>query len=752
MLRLPTTKIDLGPRDLAWHIDRYRQRKAQYEEIRHASESVRSAHQAGQLQSSRVPFRCLPHHQAYVPQATGVVVVDDALVSSEPVPRDSRAFWNGVLAIAGTSMQNSEPLPHERYSDVEATSSSESHHTSIPSDPSSGLDELEVLQQERGRGRNAHDLRDVVEAATRFAELRSQFSADSSQSSENGKEEVTNSFIDLEAGRGATPIRRRAFFNFRRAEHDGGIDEDISNLSRSFSSQLDFGGSNESMRNYDEREEEDLAIARAVPISRSVPRPVLQHTTSRQRGQGSQMEDEEAELAETIASLHELIDGAASPAPRLPAHVEHMRSRSGTIARSPLYLSQAVTSSSPEKPSSISPYHTNLQPGSMTSLLSLPPRRPKQYKPTSKSSISSKASHDSNDTRVPEGKARRSNHTPHPEWETINDLQNTIFNSDGHPTISPSPPSRSHGSSAHSFTSSPPWAPHLSATTIQRSEPPRLPPPSTSLTSANSPSLPPLPPPFSSTRRLVSFNLALPSSSPVHPSPPQTHPPSTSTPHLRNPFHAPSPPSHHPTLPSAPSRSATHLPLPRHYTPSPSPPPPTTPHRSMRIYNDALPALAQPQTPLGLPRHGVYASLGAYTAPVRGNRVYEAREHGNPGHEGRREHGDRVYAAQAHGDSRHGDTGQGDRGHGARAVAAYRVSPWHTTPTRASWLRGGRARGLELDEQENVGVHVEAERRLRVRAEERERREREGVWWGGRRGEDEQEGEGEGGEGGEGGG
>jgi hypothetical protein len=32
MLRLPATKIDLGSRDLVWHIDRYQQRKIRYEQ------------------------------------------------------------------------------------------------------------------------------------------------------------------------------------------------------------------------------------------------------------------------------------------------------------------------------------------------------------------------------------------------------------------------------------------------------------------------------------------------------------------------------------------------------------------------------------------------------------------------------------------------------------------------------------------------------------------------------------------------
>ncbi|KAI9811751.1 MAG: hypothetical protein M1827_005296 [Pycnora praestabilis] len=61
--------------------------------------------------------------------------------------------------------------------------------------------------------------------------------------------------------------------------------------------------------------------------------------------------------------------------------------------------------------------------------------------------------------------------------------------------------------------------------------------------------------------------------------------------------------------PSTPNKRA-----PRHFTPSPSPPPPFTPHRSVRVYNDTLPAWSQPQTPANLRRH---ARDAAFTAPAR---------------------------------------------------------------------------------------------------------------------------------------
>ena len=75
-----------------------------------------------------------------------------------------------------------------------------------------------------------------------------------------------------------------------------------------------------------------------------------------------------------------------------------------------------------------------------------------------------------------------------------------------------------------------------------------------------------------------------------------------------------------------------------------------SPRRSLVVYNDALPAERQPQTPAGLPRHGVPImplESGAVpaTAPVGGRRVEGRRAEESPtraGEGGRRRHGGRA--------------------------------------------------------------------------------------------------------------
>ncbi|KAI4156132.1 MAG: hypothetical protein LQ340_000503 [Diploschistes diacapsis] len=125
------------------------------------------------------------------------------------------------------------------------------------------------------------------------------------------------------------------------------------------------------------------------------------------------------------------------------------------------------------------------------------------------------------------------------------------------------------------------------------------------------PSEPRLPGPFSATPRNVSWNYSLPNSPPV-----QRY--SGSSTRFRSSY----------GLGSSPARSRNEIAQPGDSSPGPSMPqssssPPTAqapriPAQSdFRIYDDALPAESQPQTPLGLPRRGLAPMHRAemYTAP-----------------------------------------------------------------------------------------------------------------------------------------
>lgn len=120
-----------------------------------------------------------------------------------------------------------------------------------------------------------------------------------------------------------------------------------------------------------------------------------------------------------------------------------------------------------------------------------------------------------------------------------------------------------------------------------------------------------LPPPFSASTRMVSFDASLLSSS----SPASQYYSAPSTPLDR---HQTS--DNHLSPARRPRPHRTHMPhqpsSPRRYVSSLSPPTATTPHRRIRVYDDRLPPYSQPQTPAHFERHR-RVDAAAFTAPAR---------------------------------------------------------------------------------------------------------------------------------------
>lgn len=256
--------------------------------------------------------------------------------------------------------------------------------------------------------------------------------------------------------------------------------------------------------------------------------------------------------------MGEPADESTPPQLPQPRPVELFRRRSGTLPRSPLWISRTEISSSPEKRPRPPTDSSEMSTAEISGFLSQPPRRRKKYRPRTEtySYVESEDSMAASDFQS----------------STYNVLDGSVAD---YPQSSPPETFDGPGSSPpiyrnESTAPSPTHQPTPSFDSTRRLSPlatpfgatPRRPvpyPPSTS-----NPFSPPLPPPFSATPRTVSFNLALPSSS--------------------------TRPSHHPSSPPI-------------LTFRTSPSPPHTP--TMAIYNDALPPATQPQTPVGLPRNGL---------------------------------------------------------------------------------------------------------------------------------------------------
>ncbi len=260
-----------------------------------------------------------------------------------------------------------------------------------------------------------------------------------------------------------------------------------------------------------------------------------------------------------------------------------------TLPRSSLYISQAVASSSPDKRSANhNPTGASIE--DEIPVLARPPRRQKGYKPRS---------------------ATYSWEESETERELVNayDLQNS--RGEGSSTIATS------GTMTPSPSAMGQQQDHQSITQQYTSQHPS--------TQYSSPSLPA---PYTTTPRSASFQTS------VHSSPAYEHSPfqpsSSSFEDLTSQLESSQNLSslHHAiaqlTPPSASSPPLTNpTTRPSHYTPSPSPPPPHTPHRSIRIYDDSLPASIQPQTPAHL-RARPFPNA-AFTAPAGAGRRVEVR-------------------------------------------------------------------------------------------------------------------------------
>ena len=313
--------------------------------------------------------------------------------------------------------------------------------------------------------------------------------------------------------------------------------------------------------------------------------------------------------------------GGSSPASLIDRSPPGQRfSRSTSVVRSSLFISHAAASSSPEKGSNERGRRESGMGEEATSWLTLPPRRPikqsttgssppctSRYKQTSATyRLFPSQANDSKSLEkgTAQPSTRLSDLSPSSFQEVIEnprEIENLIRR--GLPTSEPSTPSN-----------------HVLDDYNRRGRRPSI----------ISPDLPTLPPPFSARPRNVSDASSVPSSSSLG---------STAGPSRYAFF----PDWHLPSLATRP-QAMTQLPpdvtlrkispQPGSYEPSLSPPTPKTPQRTVMVYNDALPAASQPQTPVGLPRHGVLpmSMIGSFTAPVGQASRRRGRMQGQPTH------------------------------------------------------------------------------------------------------------------------
>ncbi|KAI9771559.1 MAG: hypothetical protein M1835_006413 [Candelina submexicana] len=600
-------------------------------------------------------------------------------VLEQPLPPNSRIFWDNVVAEAGSSSttQLDEPTPFRE----DLLSSTDLEHFNFPQPPDYA-----------GLYRSDGIIYDIVGQQEGHANQTRQISNTSFGSQLDLVETYHDRSGQDEGHTGSSLSTSNSLISPRRAR--GPVGHSSLHLERHHKSPVNLDGSGESSpgrvstRALDPRSPPFIAGLGSVhpplvirPPGTGFPSRTLDpslppfvselEVTSPARAHARPLRHQYSSGVSDAASELFIPESESTSPPLAYTRSSHrgLTSRS-TLPRSSLYISQAVASSSPDK---------RLPTNELTSAsieeeiptFARPPRRQKGYKPRSTTY----------------------------SWEESETERESI-------SVHEAQNSRGEGSSVAATSG----ITHPSSPNAMRQHPEVHSPNHQSTSRHPTPhnSSPTLPPPFSTTPRSPSSQtptLSSPATYTHSPHERSSSSPEDLTEQLDSSSHNLSQLRHtiaqitQHTTSSYPT-TTTPPPAPLHYTPSPSPPPPHTPHRSMRVYDDALPASIQPLTPANL-RARPFPNA-AFTAPAGAGRRVEIR---TPRRAGRRD-------------------GRRDG---------------EVSPTRGMWGRG-RRRNVWSEDQENLGeaevemLRLEEEEEMGVRGGEGGRLEwtppRGGRWWG----------------------
>jgi hypothetical protein len=570
MLRLVPTQIGLGPRDIAWHKDRHQARQSLRDEG-HAVEVIGSPVRFCPETPDSLKLT-LPYYFPQPPLSKKRVGhdeddVDNDLFSNEPVPQGSKAFWDRILANAGTPPEIQIQHVDRRPLIVENPKASRSAIRS-----SKGSIE-HVLHNNIGIT-EAHDYADDSPYPFEFpndvelaSQLRSRFCTQTTSfPSIDLDTEVLTSNILAHPSTVFTLSRchRHGLAGIEREHHGRTIPQ--------FSGSMELDGSSDRRQNH--RKFQGRPYCKAPDSHKG------SHRASDDSGERTLSNNPHSDDSLALHPPHqEPYKLAISPQLPVPRMVEAMRRRSSALQRSRLCISHAVASSSPEKQSPASPDLPTKAIAPATS-------SPKGHFPLEAHLRGGVVSESCGEFSYPA--SRRKKYTFRPKRDSP-DSHEVSLDSDS----PPGPASLiKRVKQAHSVISLALSTEFSDSTASAKGSPPPLVTPSPS--SASHRRLNPQAIPFT------------PNNSPPIPAPGRLFPSSTLSvpPPTSLPLH---PFSATPRSVSLGISLATPSPFARSY-PSPSPysqrrsTSPSSPH--LAIYNDRLPAISQPQTPDQLTRHG----------------------------------------------------------------------------------------------------------------------------------------------------
>ena len=625
MLRFTSTQIGLEVRDLNWHRDRHYERQI----LRTNGSPVRLDQKSDgrNLVQPNYPGLSLPIRPSTsqsVEQAQHPINRGSPLLSNDPIPRDSRAFWNKVLADAGTPTKAQETVfgngelvePSFKW-----LASNRSSKASIESSSDPDAEDMDCVGLQK-QGLESLNIEDKADARL---ENHCQTSSASFYSSAASRisEETVETFLPGASGPSTTKSRFASLFH-KKSKQEG---PDNSLGSPQSPGVGDYDGASDPYRHASASADDASSDESADGCAR------YEHNDRTISANWEAFVNESAEMSDVDLPLPRSNADFRPPSPMLPTPrraVATLQHQPSGLRRSLLHISQA---SSPDKGPRATSDQGGQLPGPSGLLSQAPRRRNMRYRPRSQS-YSYVASEESYHSALPQfdglaaSPATITSSSPPdnilPGLPRDTAYAGASFNTgialdDIHIPSSPpqlpnyhSGPARSQSSfavgalpgrqprevfrvtSSYALDSSPSGRlidshtplPYRNLTPYQPADSSRYAYHSTFTPDGSrhtSQTHLPLPPPFSATRRNTSLNLAAPLS--------------------------PSSPSGLSTTSSPARRLTSHPPT------SPHTPPNTTPFRGLSdfdqpppiaIYNDAIPPTIQPQTPADLSRTGQY--------------------------------------------------------------------------------------------------------------------------------------------------
>lgn len=381
MLRLNPTQIKLQEKDYKWHKPRYEHRQELRANVAPADITNKLRKSPNKYNDSRTGRRIpqsVLEQAASKPARRHVDQPDTSLYSNEPVPTGSRAFWDKVLAEAGTptrtkatSLGNAKVFdPSDEFLDT-----THSSRVSIEDDIIEGQHDIDYHNDggqcnhtQSSRAYHAEDEHPSLQQTT-------EFSGESNSSEPDEGPPVSKSHVPNNKSK-----HRLSWLPFHRKNRRPAIADAVSDVGdrRSSSSVAVDGPSDRHYGRFGQpsRDSDTEMESGEDGLSGSDNRPIVSTNLD--------VIDRDAVRHESMFNSRAQPErpSLSSVSGRRPP--ENFRHHSGHLPRSSLHISQAAASSSPDvlqtNPAGrIGRSHVSESPG----LLAFSPRRPRRYRPRS---------------------------------------------------------------------------------------------------------------------------------------------------------------------------------------------------------------------------------------------------------------------------------------------------------------------------------------------------------------------------------